>query len=175
MNSVKQLEKIRRANNVQRFHTRTLLVPETVGHHSSNVAHICIVLTKGEASKILLQCALYHDLAEYWTGDSPATVKWTFEGVKESLTLAENVVNHEQFPEYVTTLSRMHDYERGILKIADMLDLCLKCLDEISLGNRGMREVLNNGIAYLDGLQWPQHIAQQKGPVLGYLKEKLNE
>jgi len=149
----------RAGNAVKRFHTVNLLVEETVGHHSANVAMLCNLLTNYQPSANLLKAALYHDLAEQFTGDVPATAKWMYPGLKKVLAIIEQ----DQLPDIVLT----EDEER-ILKQADMLDLCYKAAEEMAMGNKGMRRI------FLNGIHWLQ-TNQPSLEVLNRVKELLDE
>jgi 5'-deoxynucleotidase YfbR-like HD superfamily hydrolase len=133
------VEFARRGTQVRRYHTVNLIVPETVGHHSANVALLVTSLCP-EASANLLKAALYHDLAEQVTGDIPATAKWRSKALKDaSKDLEARVI--KQVP-------LTHD-ERHILKQADMLDLCFKVLEELKMGNTTVLEIGHRGVEWL--------------------------
>lgn len=130
----------RAGNTVKRYHTINLLVEETVGHHSANVALLCAALTVGPVSANLLLAALRHDTAEQFTGDIPATAKWAHP-------LLKNIVG--QIEALHVTLPSLSQGEQRILKQADMLDLCFKCLEELSMGNASVTPMLHRGVDYL--------------------------
>jgi len=70
----KTLQFIINGSEVKRFHTLTTLQTETVGHHSHGVACFTLLLDP-DASRQLLLAALFHDLAEQYTGDIPSPAK----------------------------------------------------------------------------------------------------
>lgn len=140
MTAYAKLVQLRSGTKVKRFHTLDLIIPETVGHHSCNVALLLTVLTD-EISGELLVAALNHDLAEQYTGDVPATAKWQSPGLAKALKRLEQFY----FPEKVSLTS----YETRLLKQADMLDLCFKSLEEVQMGNSIMKAVLNRGLTWL--------------------------
>lgn len=129
--------------NVKRFHTARIVQEETVGHHSANVAMLCYHLTLGEPSAALLLAALTHDMGEQYTGDVPATAKWKSPSLKRALDELEELCGAVSMTERLTPL------ERRILKQADMLDLCLKCYEELDLGNANAAPILERGIEWL--------------------------
>lgn len=152
------VETQRNGANVRRFHTVPLLNPETVGHHSGNVVALCYFLTRGGASAELLMAALFHDIAEQFTGDVPSPAKWSSKAFAKSL---------EKVEEWFATtngfwhiFAALKEEEREILKAADMLDLVLKCKEEIALGNQNMEGPKKNGIEYLRGLHLPSGAAR---------------
>ena len=127
---------------VVRYHTVTTLQRETVGHHSHGVACL-VLLLEPEASRQLIKAALYHDLAEQYTGDTPSPVKREC-GIGEQIDQLERrfmveagVIYPELTPEETRTL-----------KLADIAHGALFCLREMSLGNRRMRAVYNRYISY---------------------------
>ena len=81
---------IREGLNVLRYHTRTRIRPETNGHHSANVAALCLAL-EPECSKEVLVRAIMHDVPEAYTGDIPYPFKAESSKVKASLQQAEMV------------------------------------------------------------------------------------
>lgn len=131
--------KSRTGNAVKRYHTINLLVPETVGHHSANVAILCDHLAGG-ASANLLMAALTHDQAEQYTGDVPATAKWNSVELKRLL---------DDIEDSYVVMPQLTPLEQRILKQADMLDLCFKCQEEVLMGNVPMTEVMVRGIHHL--------------------------
>ena len=133
-------DKIRGGNRVKRYHTVDILVPETVGHHSANVAMLC-ALVVGKPSANLLLAALTHDSVEQFTGDIPATAKWFSEALNSDLKDMEKA--HEFYKVELTP------EEEVVLKQCDMLDLCFKCLEEARMGNREAVAILNRGMVWL--------------------------
>lgn len=139
--AINKLTGVRNGNRVKRYHTIDLIVQETVGHHSSNVAMLCVLLSRGRPRAELLIAALTHDLEEQFTGDIPATAKWYSPALCAALNDMEDA--HALFH------TDLMAEECRILKQADMLDLCFKCREEIKMGNEAMVTVLSRGIASL--------------------------
>jgi 5'-deoxynucleotidase YfbR-like HD superfamily hydrolase len=134
------MKTVRNGMRVRRFHTVDLLVSETVGHHSANVAMLCHVLHP-DASKELILAALTHDLVEQHTGDIPATAKWEHPTLAMCLAAIEDVRTEYEF--------ELTDIERRVMKQADMLDLCYKCMEEMSMGNMTVLPILQRGMLHL--------------------------
>ena len=129
-------------SEVVRYHTLTTLVKETVGHHSHMVSMICYVLDPN-CSRDLLLAALTHDLAEQVTGDTPSTAKRLY-GITDQVSALEDSVMAAAglaFP-------NLTDYEKRILKLADVAQGAMFCSREISLGNRRMRAVFDRYMSY---------------------------
>ena len=133
---------LRDALHIKRFHTvRTVQNPETVGHHTAGVMSILFFLYD-EPPASLVKYALFHDAHEMATGDIPATAKWNFPE------LAEQVRNAEQFIDNHYELPTCPKAYQDVFKFADMMDLCFKCLEEISTGNLNFVPILQRGINF---------------------------
>ena len=96
------------------------------------------------ADKIAVK-ALYHDISEIYTGDLPTPVKYHNSYISESYKdiekgALEKLVSklpEELKKEYTSSLDHEADEsERIIIKAADKLCALIKCVDEISNGNR---------------------------------------
>ncbi len=120
---------IRAGGSVQRFHTQRTVQAESVGKHSFGVAWLCFLLSQGRPSAGLLIAALAHDLGEYATGDVPAPVKVAHPALRRIL----HAVETEAVPaELHMTLTAE---EQRTLKLADIYDGMLFCVEEQRLGN----------------------------------------
>ena len=140
-----ELNVVRKGNQVKRYHTVNLLVPETVGHHSANVAGILIAIFHPvNPNGNLLCAALTHDWAEQFTGDVPATAKWISPSLAHAVKQMEEAW-HEAIPLPRPGITLTND-EEALLKFADTYDLVVKCEEEIAMGNQEMAEVLFRGI-----------------------------
>lgn len=142
--TISTIKRYRAGNKVKRYHTCDTLVEETVGHHSANVAVLCVLLSEEKPSAALLMAALTHDMAEQFTGDIPATAKWSSDKLKDALDDLEQRYSGYWFPHTVLT-----HRENKVLKQADMLDLCFKALEEINMGNQQFKPILHRGVDYL--------------------------
>ena len=133
-------------SDVKRYHTVTTLTSETVGHHSHGVALLCLLFDP-KASRELLMSAMYHDLAEFQTGDIPSPAKREFgiggkvDELEKRLMTAAGI----ETP-YLTPA------ERRTLKLSDVAQGALFCAREISLGNKPMRRVFDRYLSYAEEL-----------------------
>lgn len=141
------------------------------------MAGIAYVLTGGMASAELLMLCLLHDGAEQHVGDAPATAKWDYPFFAGALKQAElHALERLAMYAHQKVFAEASENDFLILKWADMIDLCLKCIDEIELGNSSMRRILGTGIGYLKGLQYPQGVAETViYEILDYLEVKHGE
>lgn len=133
---------------VKRFHTCPTIGNETVGEHSFSVVMLCIALTGGKASTHLMKAALYHDLAEQHTGDTPAVSKWANPMLKTVLQAME-----ETFEEQNGLVVDLPERDKLLLKWADMLALLIYCKCQRDLGNKNMNVVFSRGVEYLSNLE----------------------
>ena len=101
---------------------------------------LCLLLEPNPTAT-LLAAALTHDLAEQYTGDVPATAKWASEELTQALRTLED--RYERFR------YDLSPHECRVLKQADMLDLCFKCLEEFKMGDSEVAFILNRGLHYL--------------------------
>jgi hypothetical protein len=141
------IKTVRNGNAVKRWHTRRMLTTDTVGEHTANVIIILLML-ETSPSKSLIYAALLHDTAEQWTGDIPATAKWS----SPELKFACDNLERKMLDDNYLALPHLTEHEQLALKWADMLDLLYRCIDELELGNTTMREVFDRGVTYLRGL-----------------------
>ena len=138
----------RRGGNVLRYHTETILRPETVAHHSANVAYICTILEDATAEH--LYHALVHDIPEQMTGDIPYPFKQQNPALKSFVDASEEgFLRHNQM--YLSVSPEIHQ----VVKAADMLDLVLKCVEEMRMGNSTVYEIYKTGIVVLNMLPLP--------------------
>ncbi len=143
------------AMEVQRYHTRSLIKGETVGHHSACAAWLAgqlwLDIHGTQPSSFLLMAVLEHDAPELVTGDVPATAKWRSSELTRALQSLE--VGVEKDFGFVAN-SELSGDEKEILKMADILQLCFKAVGEIHMGNRNMIEILSNGLNFVEE-KWP--------------------
>lgn len=127
---MKEIMKLRDAAAVTRWHTMRTQRTQTLAEHSFGVAQLALYIYP-QSSAALLSACLWHDLAEYTTGDMPAQVKWRSEAIKNALERLEGEYNREH--NLVTSLTKK---EKHILKWCDSMELILWCHEELELGNR---------------------------------------
>lgn len=108
-----------------------------------------IVMVLAPNRPFLLREAIKHDLAEKFTGDTPAPFK--------RIIRKANLLDEKFEDEFLTNMGwkpcKLSKTEKHILKAADYLDLCYKCLDELEMGNTKVSHILVNGIRYTLALQ----------------------
>jgi 5'-deoxynucleotidase YfbR-like HD superfamily hydrolase len=151
------IKEIRSGFNVRRFHTTHRIQEETVGHHSANVCAILLRL-QPDVSRSLLVAALFHDVAEVYTGDVPAPFKWDNPHMAEGLKQGElDYFKRHKIPA-PTEWEEMHDEDLALLKLADMLELVLSSMEEINRGNLYAAELVANGQDYIEAMDiYPEY------------------
>lgn len=92
----------------------------------------------------MIKAAIQHDIAEYYTGDIPAPVKWQNVDMRATINRIEAQVNKD------LNLNLELDLEdQRRLVMADVLELMWFCLEEMQMGNSYLREVFNRCSTYL--------------------------
>lgn len=139
----------RSAGNVKRYHTHELLKEEKVGQHTFNMLNILMIVTDRNLTKNLMMAVITHDMGEYATGDVPSPVKKSAPGLREALNTLEDNAMREA---HVGFFPNLTDWEYKLLKFADNLDGLLKSCDELRLGNKTVRWIGDNYLAYLKSM-----------------------
>lgn len=155
----------------RRYHGFRMLMEDTVGHHSYNVA--CIIMkVRPDARVNLLRAALKHDMSEHIVGDMPAPSKRAApdyvrysndHGPKRQI---GRTTFREWFGGYEDTVADeagvdlnedLTEAEEWVLKFADSLDGMRFCINEMLLGNRTPRLIscYETFAGYVATLLWP--------------------
>jgi 5'-deoxynucleotidase len=148
--------------------------PENVQEHSLRVAQIAhalgIIRNRVFGGRVdparAAILALYHDASEVLTGDLPTPVKYFSPDIKTAYRSIEEAAKRKLLDMLPAPLSG--DYEpffgdqdpdaasRELLKAADKLSAYLKCLEEVSTGNREFAEAEKVLRAQVEGLGLPE-------------------
>tara|TARA_R110002110_G_scaffold161745_2_gene360633 strand:- start:246 stop:749 length:504 start_codon:yes stop_codon:yes gene_type:complete len=134
-----------RGGTIKRYHTLETIGEQSVGAHSWGVAMILQYLDD-TVSKAAILKALSHDIAELYTGDIPAPVKWDNPDLVKSLKAIENAFERKLNIDYTKELL---PYEAILFKQADMFELLFFCMRQRKMGNTNMNTVFSNGVEYL--------------------------
>ena len=143
--------------DVKRFHTVNTINFETVGHHSHGVAMLCHLFCEPSA-------ALFHDLAEQYTGDIPSPAKRDLKIAKDVSDLEDEVLKNNGL-----MMPELSDSEARVLKLADIAHGALFCVKEIKMGNQTMRTVLNRYFEYAENMD----LAYNERRVFNRIKEMV--
>lgn len=138
----KQLELLFRGSRVARFHTTPTIKQETVGHHTSLVAGILLLVWPEKVTVELLHYAIFHDSAEFITGDVPSPAKRLMD--RTALDGLETRVMES----HGIRLIKLTEDQRKIFKFADNLAGLATCVFELRMGNLHALEAANNFTEY---------------------------
>ena len=148
-----------RGGAIKRYHTLEIIGEQSVATHSWGVAIILQFLEPNVSKQAILR-ALTHDVAELFTGDVPAPVKWDNPDLVEVLKRIDDKYESEIGIEYELT-----PQEIALGKQADMFELLVFCVRQRRLGNTNMNEVFSNGVEYLAS----NNLNSKGKELLGYL------
>ncbi len=139
-----QFLRIRAGGGVKRFHTMPLVGEQTVASHTWGVLQLLTEISDIPLRPQFLAYALYHDVAEYDTGDAPSHLKRRMPQIKELLDEAEDKVIGELGIRYLITT-----YEQTLLKVADLMEMLLFVRDQELVGNRNLDVVWERVMLWL--------------------------
>jgi 5'-deoxynucleotidase YfbR-like HD superfamily hydrolase len=90
---------------------------------------------------------LYHDVAEFETGDMPATTKWKYDKLAELMNKVE--ADYEDQLGIGKNMIEVSKQERALCDIADKVELVLHCHRLLQEGNTRAEDVFIKGYNYL--------------------------
>ncbi len=133
---------------VQRYHTWRTIKPQDVGQHTYGVIFFLTQLyPNGVPNGVLLE-AIAHDLPEQKYGDIPAPAKRALNGSAYRLQELEDELNSAQ-----GMGSPLSQGDKRLLKMADVLDGMMYCVQEKILGNLNMGIVYHRFHSYVQELE----------------------
>jgi Predicted hydrolases of HD superfamily len=139
---IKHFNLARNGGGVRRYHTHRVVCEDTVASHSWGVAVLVDMLYGGSAPAQVLRAALYHDVAEHVFGDIPSPAKRLFNN--EELRQREDQLMRDNGMFTILT-----DWERFVMKLADMLDGLTYCVEERERGNTTLIPIWNTYYVYI--------------------------
>ena len=143
-----------RLRYIERWSLMRNTVKENVAEHSYHVAllthAVCSIANevfgKNVPTEHAVTLALFHDTTEVFTGDIPTPVKHHSDAMLSSFREIEHLASQrllDMVPDnlksvYQPLVTGKHDQTelRRYVKAADLLDAYLKCVTELSAGNR---------------------------------------
>lgn len=147
----KQIDQImaaREAGHVQRCHVVPHHGAYNIDGHSYNALSLLLILHPAPGpSLFLVRAVLWHDHAERFVGDMPATAKWINYKLGEEYELCEARA-HDKIG--LVNLGELSDNDRAWLDGVDKLELYMWCLDQEALGNRHTMHFATNLDAWLE-------------------------
>ena len=107
--------------------------------------------------------ALYHDASEIITGDMPTPVKYFNPAIKTAYKDLENNANErlltylpEDMKDYYSEVMKGDEELKKIVKAADKLSACIKCAEELKMGNQEFKTALETNLASLRDMGCPE-------------------
>lgn len=140
-----------RQKDINRWGLMRNIYKESLSEHCLEVAIMSHILSlignkkfgKAHDSNKITSAALYHDMSEILTGDLPTPVKYYNTDIKTAYKKIERVAENimlDLLPEEVrgeySALLDLTAEEKAIVKAADKICAYIKCLDELSAGNK---------------------------------------
>ena len=141
-----------RMKNIYRWALMRNTRRENIAEHSHEVAVIAHALAlfhnrtseeKADPSRCVM-LALYHDVPEILTGDMPTPVKYGNPAIREAYRQVEQsacdrllgMLPEDLRGEYRPLLQEEESLEGRLVKAADKISALIKCVEELSQGNR---------------------------------------
>lgn len=140
-----------RMKNINRWGLMRNVRNENLCEHSFETAVIAHALAEIannrlgaelDADKIAV-CALFHDTTEILTGDMPTPVKYYNDDIKKAYKQVEKTAQDKLLsllPDYLkNSYSRVYETDiitESYVKAADKLSALIKCIEELSMGNK---------------------------------------
>ena len=144
-------------------------VPENDAEHSLQVAmiaHAIAIIARDRYGKDVdpehvLSLAVYHDATEVMTGDLPTPVKYHSDELRGAYHRLEELsadrllalLPEDLQPAFTPYMKQASGYEHTLVKAADRISACIKCMEEQRAGNREFdyaAENIRESIAAID-------------------------
>ena len=144
-------------------------VPENDAEHSLQVAMIALAIAiiardrygKDVDPEHVLSLAVYHDATEVMTGDLPTPVKYHSDELRGAYHRLEELsadrllalLPEDLQPAFTPYMKQASGYEHTLVKAADRISACIKCMEEQRAGNREFdyaAENIRDSIAAID-------------------------
>lgn len=138
---------------IRRWSLMKAVTEENIAEHSAQVAQVAHALAvianriynkEVDAEKVAL-LALYHESSEVITGDLPTPIKYYNPDIKKAYKAIEKVANRKLLDMLPDQLKKDYEplidantktYEYRLVKAADKLSAYIKCVEELTSGNR---------------------------------------
>jgi len=164
-----------RLRYIERWSLMRNVMPENVAEHSYHVAlltHMLCTIGNAEFNQQVdtnqaVTMALFHDATEVFTGDIPTPVKHHNPRILANFREIEDIASERLIsmvpasllPVYEPLLDSKADHHsdlRKYVKAADLLDAYLKCVTELTAGNREFAEAKRQTEEKLQQLSMPE-------------------
>ena len=137
---------------IRRWSLMRNTVPENDAEHSLQVAmiaHAIAVIARDRYGRQVnpehvLSLAVYHDATEVMTGDLPTPVKYHNDELRGAYHRLESLsadrllalLPEDLQPAFTPYMKQESGYEHTLVKSADRISACIKCMEEQRAGNR---------------------------------------
>ena len=146
-----RLELALAGGDVVRYHTEGPLRKQPVSEHSWRVVIILLHFWP-ESGRHVICAAIYHDVAERWTGDVPAQIKWHDPQLADHLRGAEQAYHaHMRFPHP----EHLSAGESRCVEIADRIEAAITCRSQTSRNAHRIYQRLQERIEMLSKMLDP--------------------
>jgi len=136
---------------IRRWSLMRNTVPENDAEHSLQVAmiaHAIAVIARDRYGRDVnpehvLSLAVYHDATEVMTGDLPTPVKYHNDELRGAYRRLESLsadrllalLPEDLQPAFTPYMKQESGYEHSLVKAADRISACIKCMEEQRAGN----------------------------------------
>lgn len=132
----------RRGGAVERYHTWPTIQRQTVDAHSWNVVRILVTIWPEAPAPAIIN-AIFHDVGEVATGDPPYPIKADNPVLKEEMDRLEGeAVSRMGIPQAMMSPDDALHW-RVRIKICDIIEMWEFGLDEMALGSRYARPIVD--------------------------------
>ena len=160
-----------RMKNIIRWGLMRNTRSENLSEHSlevAQIAHALAIINKkrlgGDADPNFVSvAAIYHDTSEIITGDLPTPIKYYNEEIKKAYKQIEGNAERQlmdmlpdDFKEEFTVIYNPDPLTERLIKSADKLSALIKCIEEISCGNKEFEDAYNSTLQAIKNLNSPE-------------------
>ncbi|OPA80898.1 5'-deoxynucleotidase [Paenibacillus selenitireducens] len=185
-----------RLRYIERWSLMRNVMPENVAEHSFHVAlltHMLCTIGNIEFGRHVdtnhaITLALFHDATEVFTGDIPTPVKHHNPRILANFREIESIASERlvsmvppsllaAYSPLLDSKSSEHPELHKYVKAADLLDAYLKCVTELTAGNREFAEAKKQTIAKLQAFDMPEveYFLQYLAPSFEKTLDELSE
>lgn len=161
------IDYIRHAYDVERYHAVRMGRAQNIGHHSANVAMLCRWLLGENMRAEVYEYALLHDVAELVTGDVNGVTKAEHPKLREAL----DEVEAEVMAQANITLPELTDDELLAVHAMDRLELVLFAVEDWRMGNTYAHKVISAGIRLLKQTPLPNEWWERINALIKVVKD----
>ena len=157
---------------IRRWSLMRNTVPENDAEHSLQVAmiaHAIAVIARDRYGKQVnpehvLSLAVYHDATEVMTGDLPTPVKYHNDELRGAYHQLEDLsadrlltlLPEDMKPAFTPYMKQEAGYEHTLVKAADRISACIKCMEEQRAGNREFDYAAENVRKSIEAIDLPE-------------------